>query len=93
MLIYLSLWIVLALAVVSIAIYRKMKARNEDDVLHVSGTNWGAADKQDALAHSMATIDRWGKVLTIVTTVYGLTLLAVYLTRVFELTGKGAGWN
>ena len=79
-----SIWAALALMVVMVAGYRKMKARNEDDVLHVSGANWSAADKQQSLAHSMAQIDRWGIVLTVVTVVYGLTLLAIYLNGVFE---------
>lgn len=88
MLISTSVWAVLALMVLMFAAYRKMKARNEDDVLHVSGSNWSAADKQQSLARSMAQIDRWGIVLTVVTVLYGLTLLIIYLTGVFQAGQK-----
>ncbi len=84
MLISTSIWAALALMVLMFAAYRKAKTRNEDDVLHVSGANWGAADKQRSLARSVAKIDRWGIILTIVTVAYGLTLLAIYLSNVFE---------
>jgi hypothetical protein len=84
MIIYTSVWVALAVLMLTLAAYRKMKARDEDDVLHVSGANWGAADKQATLAHSMEKIDRWGIVLTVVTAVYGLVLLVVYLTGVFQ---------
>jgi hypothetical protein len=84
MILYTGIWVVLAVLMLTLAAYRKMKARNEDDVLHVSGANWGAADKQATLAHSMAQIDKWGVVLTVVTVVYGLVLLGVYFTGVFE---------
>jgi hypothetical protein len=84
MLIYTGVWGALALMLITFAFYRKMKARNEDDVLHVSGSNWAAADKQKSLAHSIEQIDRWGIVLTIVTVVYGVVLLAVYLMNVFQ---------
>jgi len=84
MILYTSIWVALAFLMLTLAAYRKMKARNEDDVLHVSGANCGAADKQATLAHSMAQIDRWGVVLTVVTVVFGLVLLGVYFTGVFE---------
>ena len=84
MIIYTSVWVALAVLIMMLAAYRKMKARNEDDVLHVSGSNWGALDKQTTLAHTMAQIDRWGLVLTIITVVYGLVLLGVYFNNVFE---------
>jgi hypothetical protein len=69
-----SVWGVLALVLVMLAAYRKVKARSEDDTLHVSGSNWGAIDKQETVARSMSQIDRWGIILTIVTVAYGLVL-------------------
>ena len=83
MLISAGVWAVLALMVIMFAAYRKMKARNEDDVLHVSGSNWSAADKRRSLASSIDHIDKWGIVLTVVTVVYGVILLVVYLHSVF----------
>jgi hypothetical protein len=78
-----GVWGVLALVLVMLAAYRKLKARAEDDTLHVSGSNWGVIDKQKTVARSMAQIDRWGITLTIVTVLYGLVLLGLYLKDVW----------
>lgn len=83
MIIYTSLWGALALGLLMLALYRKMKTRNEDDTLHVSGANWGAIDQQQKIARSMTRIDRWGIGLTIVTALYGLVLLGIYLNDVW----------
>lgn len=88
MLIYTGLWAVLALALIALAFYRKFRAREEDDTLHVSGGNWNVLDKQEHVAHSMEIIDKWGKILTIVAVVYGLALLAFYLNSVFTQGAK-----
>lgn len=61
MMIYTSLWAVLALAVLMLAAYRKMKAGAEDDTVHVSGANWNVIDKQQTVSRTMEQIDRWGK--------------------------------
>jgi hypothetical protein len=88
MLLYTGLWGALALALVALAFYRKFKAREEDDTLHVSGGNWNVMDKQEHVAHSMEQIDKWGKILTVVAVLYGLTLLAFYLNSVFVQGAK-----
>jgi len=65
-------WIVLALVVVALAMYRKTLSNQEDDIIHVSGES--TVTKQITLAHRLEKIDVWGKTLTIVLVLYGLGL-------------------
>jgi hypothetical protein len=83
MTIYTSLWGVLALTLVMLAVYRKVKARSEDDTIHLSGSS-NVVKQQQVTAHSIDVLDRWGIILTIITAVYGLTLLGVYLYNIWE---------
>ena len=71
------IWAVLATAVGVLIIVRKVAARNEDDTLHVNGANVSA--QQNAVAHTLDVIDRWGVTLTVVVVVYGLALLGFFL--------------
>src|ERR1039458_10847642 len=71
---YAVFWGVLAIVVVFLIISRKRVSSREDDSLHLAGS--GPAD-QIALAHRLASIDRWGKTLTIIMAVYGVALAAI----------------
>jgi hypothetical protein len=84
MTIYTSVWAVLALGLVMLAVVRKVKARSEDDTVHLSSANWSVVEKQQTVAHFMEQMDRWGLILTFVTVAYGLALLAVYLYNIWE---------
>jgi hypothetical protein len=66
-------WIVLALIVAALAMYRKMLTNQEDDIVHVSGES-GTLTRQITLAHRLEKIDLWGKTLTIILVLYGLGL-------------------
>ena len=70
----------LALAVLLLIAYRKVVSSHEDDSLHVSGPA-NAVPDQAAMAAKLETIDRWGKLLTVVTVVYGIVLGAIYLYK------------
>ncbi len=83
MTIYISVWGLLALGLVMLAVYRKMKARFEDDTIHLSGSS-NIVETQQETAHSIDVLDRWGIILTIVTVVYGVTLVSVYLYNIWE---------
>ena len=74
------LWIVLALAVVALAVYRRMIAQQEDDALHVLEPV-SVAQQQVGVAQKLDEIDRWGKRLTILTTVYGLILAVAFVLQ------------
>jgi hypothetical protein len=70
-----AIWVVLFLAVASLAVVRKWASREEDDSLHLKSAEVALAQKQTALAGYLDRVDRWGKALTIVVVVYGLALL------------------
>ena len=67
----------LAVAVLALFIWRKTVARNEDDSLHVLHGST-AVPEQEAISHKLDVIDKWGKILTVVTVVFGLLLGAAY---------------
>jgi hypothetical protein len=72
----LVLWIVLALGVLSLFLWRQAVARNEDDSLHVMH---GALTQQTSLAQKLESIDKWGKTLTVITVILGLLIAAGYV--------------
>jgi heme/copper-type cytochrome/quinol oxidase subunit 2 len=78
---YAVFWGVLAIVVVFLIIYRKSVSSHEDDSIHLEGS---APAEQMALAHRLASIDRWGKMLTIIVTVYGVALAAIYLYQIWN---------
>ena len=69
--------IVLVLCVGSLALWRKVISSHEDDTLHVLD-NTGVIPHQTAIAHRLAVIDWWGEILTIVTVIYLLIVVAMY---------------
>ena len=76
---FLVLWGLLAVSVLALFVWRKAIASGEDDNLHVM--DGGSVEKsaaQAVMAHKLEIIDRWGKVMTVVTIVYGLVLGGVY---------------
>ena len=76
---FIVLWIVLAAVVLAMILWRQVVSRHEDENLHVMDT--GAVSHQVEIAHKLDVIDKWGKLLTIITVVYGLVLGALYLYR------------
>lgn len=59
-----------------------MISRKEDDYLHVDSNV--AVQQQEAVAKKLETIDKWGKILTVVAVVFALVLLGIFLYN---------GWN
>jgi len=78
----LVLWILMAIAVLVLAIMRKMAAKEESDVIHVDDTAFEA--KQAMIAGRLEKIDHWGKLMTVVAVVFGLVLLGFYLYKVWQ---------
>jgi hypothetical protein len=72
----LVVWIVLALGVLTLFLWRQSVARNEDDSLHVMH---GAITEQTSLAQKLEVIDKWGKIMTVITVVLGLLIAAAYV--------------
>jgi hypothetical protein len=78
----LVLWGLMAIAVLVLAIMRKMAAKDESEVIHVDDTSFEA--KQVAIAARLEKIDHWGKITTVVAAVFGLVLLGIYLYNVWQ---------
>ena len=74
-----SIWVVLALLVLALAIYRKVLSSKEDDSMHLADADAGIVSQQNVLAEKLEVIDKWGKILTIVVVAYGLVLAGLLL--------------
>lgn len=72
------LWIVLALGVLALLMYRRIVAQQEDDALHVLEPV-SVAQHQVGVAQKLEQIDKWGKLLTIITAAFGLILAVAYV--------------
>lgn len=73
---YFVLWLVLAVTVIGMIVWRKTVTSHEDEALHLDA---GAVSQQVSVAHKIEVIDKWGKILTAITVLFGLALGAVYL--------------
>ncbi len=81
----LVVWSVLALVVLTLFIWRQVVSSHEDDSLHVMH---GALSQQTSLAHKLDAIDKWGKILTVISVVFGLLIAAAYIYG--QLTGRSS---
>jgi membrane protein YdbS with pleckstrin-like domain len=73
-------WVVLALGVLTLFLWRQAVARTEDDSLHVMH---GTITTQTTLSQKLDVIDKWGKILTVVTVVLGLLIAVAYVVLQF----------
>jgi hypothetical protein len=65
-------------------------AVQEDPALHLGAAHAGSAGQQVAVAKRLGQIDKWVKLLSVTTVVFGLLLGAAYLYKGWVL-GPGAG--
>jgi hypothetical protein len=73
------LWSLLAIAVIGLALYRKLVASREDDLIHVGAGEEELISRQLEIAQKLEEIDRLGKILTVVTLIFGLVIAAIFL--------------
>jgi hypothetical protein len=77
--------LILILVVISLAAWRFSLAKQEDDSVHlVHGT--GNVSRQAAVVRRLEVIDKWGKLITVVTVVYLIIIGAIYLYRYWVST-------
>lgn len=77
---FVVLWVVLAVAVIGLIIYRRFVSAGEDDMIHVAEAGEAVISAhQVTVAQKLDQIDKWGKTLTVVTVVYGLALAGIYV--------------
>jgi len=82
---YIVLWSVLAVAVLGLALYRKLLTiHGDDEFIHLSAGEEKLIPHQVALGRKLEFIDRWGKTLTIFTAAFGLVLAAVFLFQAWQ---------
>jgi len=73
------IWAVLAIATLGLALYRKLVSAREEDLVHLGPGEERQISGQLALAAKLEGIDRWGKILTVITIAMGLAMAALYL--------------
>jgi hypothetical protein len=78
------IWFVLTLFIAGFAVARKVAARNEDDLVHLSGGAEQAISQQVAVAQKLEWFDHWGKTLTVVDGLFGAVLLAIMLYTAWQ---------
>jgi len=85
-----GLWVMLGVATLALAIYRQvLSTHNENDVVHLGAGEEKEIPLQVSLARKMSRIDRWGKTMTVITTVIGLGLATAYLYQAWESPNPG----
>ena len=78
---------VLLLTVIVLYVWRRAVARQEDDSLHVLA-DAAVIPQQVAVAHKLEIIDRWGKLLTVVTGLYVIVIGAIYVYQQWMMTSR-----
>jgi hypothetical protein len=71
--------VVMIAAVAALAVYRKVVARNEDDLVHLADGSEVLIANQKKTEQSLSLIDRAGVTLTVATAVYGVALAGMIL--------------
>jgi hypothetical protein len=77
-------WAALTAGVIALAIYRKVLARGECDVLHLRESELPLVPHQEEFAQRLDRLDFWGKVLTVASVSYGFLLGALFLYRIWS---------
>ena len=85
---FLVIWIMLASAVLALLGWRRAVSQNEDDSIHVLHADTATA-QQVATASKLEMIDKWGKLLTIITVVFGLILGSIYVYQSWVQSSTG----
>jgi hypothetical protein len=76
---FLVAWAVVAAATISLMVYRAVVGAHEDESLHIAGGGARLVAEQQALFKKLAVVERWTKILLILTVVYGVVLGGTYL--------------
>lgn len=85
---YVSVWAVMAISVLALALYRMAVASHEDETLHIGENQARLVAEQTKLFRKIEAIERWGKTLTVIAVLYGLALAIVYLYHAWQESSK-----
>ena len=72
-------WAVIAVLTALLMVYKKMVTSHEDDTVHLMDEEVQMVREQATVANKVALIDRWRKILMIVTIVAGVALGGLYM--------------
>ena len=85
----LTLWIVwafLTVAVITLALYRKFAARNEDAFVHLAEAEAPIISQQFTVARKLEKIDFWGKTLTVVDVAFLFVLMGIVFYNAWRIS-------
>ena len=77
----------LVMSVIAMVIWRKAVASTEDDNIHVLDPKPHIAE-QMTLAQKLEVIDKWGKLLTIITVAYAIIVSALFIIKQLTVGGN-----
>lgn len=73
------IWCVLTIAVITLAVLRKVSARKEDSYVHLADSEAQIITEQVSVAGRLDRIDYWGKALTVVDLAFLAVMLGIVL--------------
>ena len=83
---FLAVEVLLVAVVIALIVWRKTVASGEDDSLHMFQAN--IPSQQSLLAQKLEVIDKWGKIATVVTVVFGVLLTAVWVYQIWITSSR-----
>jgi preprotein translocase subunit SecG len=86
----LVLWLLIAVALAAVYVYRKMVAGSSDELVHLSDATDAVLAKQEATARTIQQLDRMVLILAIAFVVYGIALGALQIYMAFQSSSPGA---
>jgi len=84
---YIAIWSVCGLAVLALALYRKILTfHGDDEFVHLAQGEERLIPHQVELSHKLELVDRWGKSLTIFTVAFGIVITAIVLIHAWQVS-------
>ncbi len=81
---HIVIWAAITIVVIFLAVYRRKVNSTVDETLHVLEAESSQVGTQAVVARKLAVIDRWGKSLTILSFLYLLAIVGMYVYSVFS---------
>ena len=75
----LLIWVVLAIVVLGLLLYRLRLTWHEDTSIHFDVAGQSLSNRQATVSRLVELVDYWGKLLTVITLLYGLAIASAYL--------------
>jgi hypothetical protein len=72
-------WVGMAVGVLGLVAYRYFLSHQGDPYLHVSPEEMSAVKEQAVVGRRLVSVDRWSKILTAVTVIFGFVLAGLFL--------------